>query len=56
MNVTSRSNLIAWLDGLVEQYTVIAPRMVEEELLYRPVASGGEVVIELGVGSNELCF
>jgi ferredoxin len=47
MKVTSRSNLVAWLDSLVEkQYTVIAPRVVEEALLYRPVASGGEVVFD----------
>ena len=46
MKVTSRSNLIAWLDGLIEQYKVIAPRMVEDELLYRPVASSGEVVLD----------
>ena len=44
MKVTSRSDLMAWLDGLVEQqYTVIAPRMVEHELLYRPVASSAEI-------------
>jgi sulfhydrogenase subunit beta (sulfur reductase) len=46
MKVTSRSNLIAWLDGLMEEYTVIAPRMVEDKVLYRPVVSSGEVVFD----------
>lgn len=35
---------MAWLDDLVEkQYTVIAPRMVKDELLYRTVASSAEI-------------
>ncbi len=46
MKVTSREQLATWLDGLREQYTVIAPRLVESELLYRPIASSSDVVFD----------
>jgi sulfhydrogenase subunit beta (sulfur reductase) len=46
MKVTSRNKLADWLDALAERYTVIAPRLVEDELLYRPVASSAEVVFD----------
>jgi sulfhydrogenase subunit beta (sulfur reductase) len=47
MKVTSRGDLAAWLDALMQRYyMVIAPRMVEGELLYRPVASSAEVVFD----------
>ncbi|MCL7451426.1 MAG: 4Fe-4S dicluster domain-containing protein [Anaerolineae bacterium] len=46
MKATSRSDLLAWLDALSEQYTVIAPRMVDGELLYRPVHASDEVVLD----------
>jgi hypothetical protein len=45
MNVASRKNLVAWLDRLADRYRLIAPRQVEGQLLYRPVASAGEVVL-----------
>jgi len=43
MKTATRERLAAWLDVLCEQGTVIAPRLVEEALLYRPVASSSEV-------------
>jgi sulfhydrogenase subunit beta (sulfur reductase) len=46
MKATNRSSLTAWLDALAGQYTVIAPSWVENELLYRPVASSAEVVFD----------
>jgi len=44
MNVISRDKLAAWIDDLVQDRTVIAPRDVEGVLLYRPVHSSAEVV------------
>jgi len=46
MRITSRDNLKAWLDALVECYTVIAPQLVEDALLYRPITSSSEVVFD----------
>jgi ferredoxin len=46
MKITDRSKLTTWLDGLARQRTVIAPVSVEGELLYRPVASSGEIVFD----------
>jgi len=46
MKVTSREQLATWLDALREQYTVIAPRLVEDILLYRPISSSDEVVFD----------
>ncbi len=46
MKVTNRANLAAWLDALIERYTVIAPHRAENNLLYRPVSSSSEVVFD----------
>jgi ferredoxin len=46
MKAASVEDLKSWLDGLAEQYTLVAPRLVEEELLYRPVASSAEIVFD----------
>jgi len=46
MKVTKRTDLEAWLDALTERYTVIAPRLVENELLYSPITSSVEVVFD----------
>lgn len=46
MKTSTRDALATWLDGLMEHYTVIAPRMVDGELLYRPVASSTEIVFD----------
>ena len=43
MKMATRERMAAWLDGQCERTTVIAPRLVEGSLLYRPVASSGEV-------------
>ena len=46
MKLITRAALAAWLDALVERYTLIAPRFVDGELLYRPVASSNEIVLD----------
>lgn len=46
MKVASRNDLKTWLDVLAERYTVIAPRLVEDVLLYRPITSSSEVVFD----------
>jgi sulfhydrogenase subunit beta (sulfur reductase) len=46
MKVTSRDALADWLDALAEQYTVVAPRQVEGELLYRPVTFSREILFD----------
>jgi sulfhydrogenase subunit beta (sulfur reductase) len=46
MRATSRQALATWLDRLLERYMVIAPRMEESELLYRPVTSSAEIVFD----------
>jgi sulfhydrogenase subunit beta (sulfur reductase) len=46
MRITSRMALATWLDALMERYTVIAPRLVEGELLYRPLTSSAQVVFD----------
>jgi hypothetical protein len=46
MKAISRDALTTWLDDLAARYTLIAPRLVGSELLYRPVAASGEIVLE----------
>jgi sulfhydrogenase subunit beta (sulfur reductase) len=46
MKVTTRAALATWLDALAERYTVIAPRWVEKELLFRPVTSSADIVFQ----------
>jgi sulfhydrogenase subunit beta (sulfur reductase) len=46
MKVTSRDDLTAWLDGLSERFTLIAPRAVEEQVFYRPVADSSEIAFD----------
>lgn len=46
MKIVNRDDLATWLDGLAARYTIIAPRLVEDELLYRPVTSSDEVVFQ----------
>lgn len=46
MKATTRSAIAAWLDGLAEHCTVIAPRLVGDELLYEPVLSSDEIVFD----------
>jgi sulfhydrogenase subunit beta (sulfur reductase) len=46
MKATSRSDLAAWLDVLAERCILIAPRLVEDELIFQPVSSSAEVVFD----------
>lgn len=46
MKVTSKDDLTAWLDGLSERFTLIAPRAVEEQVFYRPVADSSEIAFD----------
>jgi sulfhydrogenase subunit beta (sulfur reductase) len=46
MKATSRSSLATWLDSLATQYVVIAPRLVNDQILYQPVASSDEIVFD----------
>jgi len=46
MKAITRDTLATWLDGLTGRYSVIAPRLVEGELLYRPVNSSDEIVFD----------
>jgi len=44
MKISSREALASWLDGLAASYSLIAPRRVEDELLYRRVSDSAQVV------------
>jgi ferredoxin len=46
MKSTSKGELAAWIDGLVEHYAVIAPTLVQDDLLHQPVLSSAEVVLD----------
>ena len=46
MNLTTRDDLTAWLDGLAQRFTLIAPRPVEEQILYRPVEGSSEIAFD----------
>ena len=46
MKITSKDDLTAWLDGLSERFTLIAPRAVEEQVFYRPVADSSEIAFD----------
>jgi sulfhydrogenase subunit beta (sulfur reductase) len=43
MKATTKKDLIGWLTGLLEEYTIIAPMVVEDNVLYKPVASTEEI-------------
>jgi sulfhydrogenase subunit beta (sulfur reductase) len=43
MKVTTRDDLMAWLDGLSRSSVLIGPKAVEEQILYRPVTGSSEV-------------
>jgi len=44
MRLITRTMLAAWLDTLADSHTLIAPRLVDGELMYRPVALSSEIV------------
>jgi ferredoxin len=46
MKLTTLKGLQAWLDRLIEEHDLIAPRDVEGHVLYRPVVSSDDVVFE----------
>ena len=46
MKVTTRDDVTAWLDGLSQRFTLIAPQAVEEQVLYRPVAGSSEIAFD----------
>jgi sulfhydrogenase subunit beta (sulfur reductase) len=48
MNATTRESLLAWLDGLSECMTLIAPQAVEEQICYKPIAGSSEIVLDFG--------
>jgi ferredoxin len=46
MKVTTRDDLAAWLDRLSKSITLIAPKAVEEQVLYKPVAGSSEILFD----------
>ena len=46
MKLTTREGLASWLDSLAHEVNLIAPRDIEGVLLYRPVKSSMEIVLE----------
>jgi sulfhydrogenase subunit beta (sulfur reductase) len=46
MKFTSSTGLATWLDSLAERYALIAPKLVEDEVLYQPVTSRAEIVLD----------
>jgi sulfhydrogenase subunit beta (sulfur reductase) len=42
----SQEKLEAWLDGLAQEQTLVAPRQVSGLVLYRPVANSAEIVFD----------
>jgi sulfhydrogenase subunit beta (sulfur reductase) len=52
MKVTTRDGLAAWLDRLAHDLTLIAPKTVGEQILYRPVAGSSEIA--WGFGKTDL--
>ena len=52
MRIVTRDDLTAWLDGLTGSATLIAPKAVEEQILYKPVA--GSLEIAFGFTKTDL--
>jgi len=46
MKATTRKDLVAWLAGLMEEHTVIAPTVVGDNILYKRVASTDEIAFD----------
>ncbi len=46
MKAATKKDLSTWLAGLMEEYTVIAPAVVEDTILYKPVASTDEIAFD----------
>jgi sulfhydrogenase subunit beta (sulfur reductase) len=46
VRITHKADLANWLDSLTECYTVIAPQQVEGDLVYLPITSSKQIVLE----------
>ena len=46
MKFTTLDGLQAWLDGLAQECDLVAPRDVDGNVLYRPVASSGDILFD----------
>jgi ferredoxin len=46
MKATTKKDLATWLIGLMNEYTVIAPTIVEDNVLYKPVSSTDEIAFD----------
>lgn len=46
MNVITRDHLRSWLDELAKSMTLIAPKAVEEQILYKSVRDSSEVILD----------
>ncbi|MBN1658250.1 MAG: 4Fe-4S dicluster domain-containing protein [Anaerolineae bacterium] len=46
MRAATHESLCAWLDALIERYTLVAPQRVERDWLYRPVVSAADVALD----------
>jgi len=46
MRVCGKEQLIAWLDDLIKEHTVIAPRLVRDHVLYESIDSGGQAALD----------
>ena len=46
MDVTTRDDLMTWLDGLARSFTLIAPKASREQVLYRPVSGSAEIALD----------
>jgi ferredoxin len=46
MKVVTKDDLTAWLDTLSKSFTLIAPKAVEEQTVYGPVAGSSEIIFD----------
>ncbi len=46
MRIATRDDLTAWLDMLSRSFTLIAPKAMEKQILYRPVAGSAEIALD----------
>ena len=48
MQVVTKEHLLVWLDELAGRFILIAPKRVEEKLLYKPVRHSSEIALDFG--------
>jgi len=46
MKVTTKDSLAAWLDELTRSYTLIAPKAVGKQILYKPVEASSQIIFD----------